>query len=322
MRIVILDANAVNPGDLDWSALEAIAECGIHPRTSPDQVLQRCRDAEIVLTNKTVIDKTSIESLPKLRYIGVLATGYNVVDLEAARARGIPVTNIPAYSTMSVAQTVFSLLLEITHGAGLHDAWVRRGGWTNHPDFCYWAFPLLELDGLTMGVLGYGNIGRQVGGIANAFGMNLIVHTRTPQPSEFPLLHYVNQEEIFRQSDVLTLHAPLTETTKEIVNSRTLGLMKPSAVVINTGRGGLVNERDLADALNAGKIRAAGVDVLSSEPPQAANPLLTAKNCVITPHLGWGTVAARKRLMKTAVENIRAFMDGSPQNVVNRGVSA
>jgi glycerate dehydrogenase len=316
MNIVVLDAFTLNPGDLSWDAFKALGECTIHDRTPPDLVAVRVADAEIVLTNKALLPRAVIELLAKLKYIGVLATGTNVVDLAAARERGIPVTNVPAYSTPSVAQTVFALLLELTHRVGHHAQSVRDGKWTRCPDFCYLDFPLVELDGLTIGIVGFGRIGTVVAGIAHSFGMKVLAHAPSPKPAP-EYVHFVDRETLFRQSDVVSLHCPLTRQTQDLVNAQRLGWMKSTAFLINTGRGPLVDERALADALNSGRIAGAGLDVLSVEPPPADNPLLHARNCVITPHLGWGTLASRRRLMHVAVENVRAFLAGQPRNVVN-----
>jgi len=315
MKIVVLDGHTMNPGDLSWGALQALGECAIYERTPTEQVVERARDAEIVLTNKVVLSREIIAQLPRLRYIGVTATGYNIVDVAAAREHGIVVTNVPAYSTRSVAQLVFALLLELTHHVGHHAQTVREMRWTGSPDFSYADYPLIELDGLTMGIIGLGRIGREVATIAQAFGMSVIAyHYRTTAPQ--PGVEIVDLETLFRRSDVISLHAPLTPQSAGMVNAANLALMKSTAFLINTARGPLVNEQDLADALNTDRIAGAGLDVLSTEPPKADNPLLTAKNCYITPHFAWATYAARVRLMEVVVENIRAFQSGQPQNVV------
>ena len=255
--------------------------------------------------------------MPRLRYIGVMATGYNVVDVAAARERGVPVTNVPEYGTNSVAQMVFALLLELTRGAGSHSRTVRDGRWSACPDYCYWDIPLLELDGLVMGIVGYGRIGRETARVARAFGMRVVASTRRENVPEEPGVSFVPLETLLRESDVVSLHCPMTQETTGMINRERLALMKPSAFLINTARGGLVNERDLADALNTDRIAGAGLDVLSVEPPPPDNPLIGARNCVITPHIAWATLAARKRLMATVVENVRAFLRGAPENVVN-----
>ncbi len=317
MNIVVLDGYTLNPGDLSWSALETLGACRVFDRAPPGETLARAADAEIALTNKTVLNADAIARLPKLRYIGVLATGYNVVDLAAARARGIVVTNVPGYSTASVVQLTFALLLELTHHVGAHADGVRAGRWSRSADFCYWDSPLVELAGLTLGLVGFGNVGRGVARAAAAFGMRVLVHTRTVPRTGLEGVDFADLETAFRQSDVVSLHCPLTEATRHLVNRERLAWMKPTAFLINTGRGPLVDEAALADALNNGRLAGAGLDVLSTEPPPADNPLLTAKNCVITPHIGWATRAARERLMQTAVENVRAFQAGQPRNVVS-----
>jgi len=316
MKIVVLDGYTLNPGDLSWDELKALGPCEVHDRTPPDQVVGRAKDAEIVLTNKTVLDAAVLRQLPRLKYIGVLATGYNVVDIQAARERHIPVTNIPTYGTPSVAQMVFAHLLELTQHVAHHAGTVRDGRWTKSADFCYWDFPLIELKGLTMGIVGYGRIGRETGAIARAFGMKLLAVELAPRP-EGPEAEFVSLDELFRRSDVVSLHCPLTAETKGLINAQRLSLMKKTAFLINTSRGPLVEEQALADALNSGRIAGAGLDVLAVEPPPADHPLLKAKNCHITPHIAWATRAARERLMKTAVDNVRCFLAGERQNVVN-----
>jgi glycerate dehydrogenase len=316
MKIVVLDGYTLNPGDLSWDALAELGECVIHDRTPPELVVDRARDADIVLTNKALLPREAILTLPKLRYIGVLATGYNVVDVAAAKSREIIVTNVPDYSTPSVAQHTFALLLELTQRAGHHSETVRDGKWTRNVEWCYWDSPLVELSGLRMGIVGFGRIGRAVAKLADAFGMHVIVATRT-RPEDFPRHHVLaDVDALFEWSDVVTLHCPLTPETKHLVNAERLGRMKQTAYVLNTGRGPLVDEAALAEALNAGKIAGAAVDVLSTEPPREDNPLLRAKNCIITPHIGWATQAARGRLMDIAVENVRAFLGGAPRNIV------
>lgn len=317
MKIVVLDGFTLNPGDLDWAGLRALGDCEIHERTAPDEIIARAKDAEIILTNKTVLSRATLAALPKLKYIGVLATGFNVVDAAAAHERGVPVTNVPDYSTRSVAQLTFALLLELAHHAGHHAQTVREGRWSRSADFCYWDFPLLELDGLTMGLVGFGRIGRAVSELAAAFGMKVVVHSRRAPEKIPPGVRVVTLEELFRSSDVVSLHCPLTPETKQLMNAERLAWMKPTAFLINTSRGPLVDEAALAGALNAGKIAGAALDVLSVEPPPSSNPLLTAKNCLITPHLAWATRAARARLMQIAVANVAAFLAGTPKNVVN-----
>ena len=321
MNIVVLDGYTLNPGDLSWEGLERLGMCRVYDRTLPGEVVERAKDADIVLTNKTVLDREIIGKLPRLRYIGVLATGYNVVDLEAVREHGVAVTNVPAYSTASVAQMVFALLLELASQVGHHAGEVRRGRWSESPDFCFREKPLIELEGLTMGIVGFGRIGRRVAWIAETFGMKVLVQTRNPDRYKGNLqnakIEFVDLVELLRRSDVVSLHCPLTPETEGMIDVERLALMKPSAFLINTGRGPLVDEAALAAALNGKRLAGAGLDVLSQEPPHADNPLLNAENCFITPHIAWATKEARERLMTTAVDNVRAFLEGKPQNVVS-----
>ncbi len=314
MKIVILDAYTSNTGDLSWAGIEALGDVTIYDRTSPDEVISRCQGAEAVLTNKVLFTDDIMEALPELKYIGVMATGYNVVDIEAARKRGIIVTNVPAYSTPSVAQMAFAHILNITNKVALHDEQVHQGAWVNSPDFCFYSAPLIELDGKQIGIVGLGQTGSAVAKIALAFGMKVVAYTSKSQDSLPEGIKKMNLDELFASSDFVTLHCPLTPDTHHIVNAERLAVMKPSAVIINTGRGPLVNEQNLADALNSGKIAAAAVDVLSTEPPAADNPLLTAKNCQITPHIAWASQAARTRLIKTLQTNLEGYISG---NVVN-----
>ena len=314
-RIVVLDGHTLNPGDLTWDALDALGDLTVHDRTSAAQVAERAAGAEIVFTNKSLVPAKVIEALPELRYIGVLATGYNVVDTSAAAARNIPVTNIPGYGTESVAQMTFALLLELASQPALHNASVRDGDWSACPDFCYWKKPLVELHGLTLGLLGYGAIGQAVARLGRALGMKILVHTRTAR--EEADTEFVDCETLFRESDAVSLHCPLTDENQGFVNAQLLSQMKPTAFLINTARGPLVDEAALAKALNEGQIAGAATDVLSVEPPPADNPLFGAKNIIITPHIGWATRAARERLMNIAADNLRAFLKGTPQNVVN-----
>jgi len=317
MKIVVLDGFTLNPGDLSWDELQALGPCDIYDRTSPEEVLSRAAGAKIVLTNKTVLSRDHLQNLPLLQYIGVLATGVNVVDLAVARERKIPVTNVPAYATSSIAQLTFALLLELAWHTGAHSQGVRAGRWTRSQDFCYWEHPLIELAGCTMGIVGFGHTGRATAQLALAFGMRVLVHTRrAPQPPP-PDIEFADLRSLFTRSDVVSLHCPLTPETRHLINAERLAWMKPAAFLLNTGRGPLVDEQALADALNAGKIAGAGLDVLANEPPPASNPLLVARNCLITPHIAWATRSARIRLMQTAVANVRAFLDGTPQNVVN-----
>ena len=314
-KIVVLDGHTLNPGDLNWDALGKIGELTVHDRTPPEQVAERAAEVEIVFTNKTLLPAEAINALPSLKYIGVLATGYNVVDIDAARARDIPVTNIPGYGTESVAQMTFALIFELTQQPALHDASVQAGDWTACPDFCYWKKPLVELDGLTLGLVGYGAIGQAVARLGRAFGMKILVHTRTAKEEKDT--EFADCETVFRESDVVSLHCPLTEENQGFVNAKLLSQMKPTAFLVNTARGPLVDEEALAKALNEEQIAGAATDVLSVEPPSADNPLFGAKNLIITPHIGWATRAARERLMNIAVDNLRAFLNGTPQNVVN-----
>lgn len=310
MKIIVLDGYGLNPGDLSWSGMEALGELTVYDRTSSSELLERSAGAEVLITNKTLITADDMSALPQLKYIGVLATGYNVVDIDAAKARGIVVTNIPAYSTSSVAQMVFAHLLNITQRVGYYADENKQGRWTNSVDFCYWDTPLMELDGKKMGIVGFGNIGQATARIAQAFGMEVCVVTSKEQ-SALPVgMKKMELDELFASCDVVSLHCPLTPTTKEMVNADRLKLMKPQAILINTGRGPLVNEQDLADALNEGRIAGAGLDVLSVEPSQKDNPLLGARNCFITPHIAWATKEARTRLMNIAVENLKAYQEG------------
>ncbi len=317
MNIVVLDGYTLNPGDLVWDELNELGNATIYDRTSKDEIINRSVNAEILITNKTILDGDRINQLPKLKYIGVLATGYNVVDIKAAKERNIVVTNVPSYSTKSVAQMVFALILELTFSVGLHSSSVKKGEWSGSPDFSYWKTPLIELDSLTLGIIGYGQIGREVAKLANSFGMRVIVNTRSKiiDPEDF--ISQVTFHEIFKLSDILTLHLPLTEQSKNMITKTQLSQMKKSALLINTSRGPIVNEYDLAEALNNNQISGAGLDVLSSEPPSRNNPLLEAKNCIITPHIAWATQASRKRLMSVAVNNIKAFINSEPQNIVS-----
>jgi glycerate dehydrogenase len=316
MNIVVLDGFTLNPGDLSWAGLQALGPCAIFDRTPPEELPARAAGAEILLTNKTDLTRATIQGLPRLRYIGVLATGTNIVDLQAARERGIPVTNVPTYGTRSVAQLTFALLLELAQRVGHHAGTVRDGRWTRNADWCYWDFPLIELDGLTLGIVGFGRIGRAVGELGAAFGMKVLACDPSASAPP-PFVRLVELDALFRESDVVSLHCPLTPQTAKLVNGQRLSQMKPTAFLLNTSRGPLVDEPALAEALNSGRIAGAGLDVLSAEPPPADNPLLAARNCLITPHMAWGTRAARSRLMHIAVENVRAFLQGKPQNVVD-----
>lgn len=315
-NIVILDGFTANPGDLSWKRLQSLGHLTVYDRTPLEDVVNRCENAEIVLTNKTVLSAETIRRLPSLKLISVLATGYNVVDLNAAREQGITVCNVPSYSTMSVAQNVFALLLDITNEVAHYSSDVRAGSWTKCEDFAYTDTPLIELAGLRMGIIGYGTIGRKVADIAMAFGMEVCALSSKPQDRLGNVIK-VDINTLFRTSDVVSLHCPLTDDTFHIVNRQRIEMMKPNAILINTGRGPLIDEQALADALNDGTIFAAALDVLGQEPPKADNPLLTARNCRITPHISWATKQARQRLLDITVENVRAFIEGNPQNVVS-----
>ena len=316
--IVILDGYTINPGDNPWSPLEALGNCLIYDRTSPELKLERAREADIILTSKCKLDAATLDALPRLKYISMLATGYNNVDVEAAGRRGIPVSNVPAYSTESVVQTTFALLLELATAVGVHDAAVKAGEWISCPDHSFWKTSILELDGLTLGIVGYGTIGRSVARVGAAFGMKVIAYApRIPQDPGPTPVSFVPLEELFATADVVTLNCPQTADNEGFVNSVLLAVMKPSALLINVARGGLVNEADLARALQEGKIAGAGLDVVAHEPMLADNPLLSAPNCIFTPHIAWASLAARKRLMTIVAANVASFLSGSPLNVVN-----
>lgn len=314
MKITILDGHAVNPGDLSWGRFSELAEVTVYERTPSELVINRIGDSDAIFLNKINITEDILSACPNLKYIGVLATGYNVIDLEACRKRGITVTNIPAYSTDSVAQHVFAFILHFTNHVALHNQSVQSGDWQRCPDFCYWNAPLAELAGKTLGIFGYGNIGKKVSQIARAFGMKVICTTRTPK-EEMPTA--VTFDELLRQSDFVSLHAPLTPQTTHIINKESLSLMKKSAYLINTARGGFIVEKDLAEALEKGKIAGYAADVLESEPMAADCPLFHAKNCIITPHIAWAPLETRARLQNIAYENLKAFIEGKPINVVS-----
>ncbi len=317
MKIVVLDGYTLNPGDLSWEGLEALGEAEIHDYSAPDEIVSRAQGAQLIMPNKAVISKEVIDQLVDLKYIGVQATGYNIIDTEAAAERGIVVTNIPTYGTPSVAQMVFAHVLNLTQRVAHHDGTVKEGRWTSNRDFCYWDFPLLELMDLTMGIVGYGRIGQRTGEIASAFGMKLLVHDDYIKPADHPNAEFASVEEVFKRSDIISLHCPLTPETEKLANAERLALMKKTAFLVNTSRGPLVDDQALADALNAGTLAGAGLDVLTTEPPSMDNPLMKANNCYITPHIAWATRSARSRLLNTLVENAKAFIDGKPQNVVN-----
>jgi glycerate dehydrogenase len=317
MNIVVLDGYTLNPGDLDWGGLQSLGELTVYERTSESEIVERAAQADMVLTNKTPLSAQTLGQLPKLRYIGVLATGYNIVDVQAAKAQGIIVTNVPAYSTHSVAQLVFALVLEFCHRVQRHSDSVLQGDWAGSRDFSYTVAPLVELSGQTMGLIGLGQIGKQTALIARAMGMNVIAtgSGRTvPQPVEG--IEWVSLEELLQRADVVSLHCPLTPATNELINAERIAQMKPTAILINTARGGLLNEADVAQALNEGRLAGAGLDVLTVEPPKPDNPLLHANNVIITPHIAWATKEARARLMTVATQNAQAFVQGQPVNVI------
>jgi glycerate dehydrogenase len=314
--IVVLDAFCLNPGDLSWQPLEQLGDCTFYERTPAAQIRERIRDAEIVLTNKVALLCDVLTGQPHLKFVGVTATGYNIVDTKAARELGIIVTNVPSYGTASVAQMVFAHILNLTQRVGDHAEAVCEGRWASSPDWCFWDHPLLELEGMTLGIIGYGRIGKAVADLAHAFGMRVIAHNRSPIEKTNGV-RAVDLDTVFRESDIVSLHCPLTHETRHMVNRARLAAMKPTAFLINTSRGPLVDESALADALITGKIAGAGLDVLEIEPPAAENPLYAAKNCYITPHIAWATQAARQRLLDAAVENVAAYLRGAPQNVVN-----
>jgi len=317
MKIVVLDGYTLNPGDLDWAPLKALGTCVIHPRTAPDQIVERAHDAEVVLTNKTILSAETLGLLPKLQYIGVLATGVNIVDLDAAKENNIIVTNVPGYSTGSVAQMVFALLLEMTQHVGRHAERVKQGDWVTCPDFSFTDRPLTELSEKTLGIVGYGQIGQQVARIARSFGMRVLVQTAHPEKySQETDIEFVDIDKLFSDSDVISLNCPLTEATENLVNTARLARVKQGALLINTGRGQLINEEAVADALEDGYLGGYATDVLSQEPPVEENPLFSAPNCIITPHISWATTEARQRLLSMVVANIAAFQNAAPQNRV------
>lgn len=318
MKIVVLDGYALNPGDLDWKCLEQFGDVTVYPRTdSEDEAIARIGDSEIVLINKIHVTPRLLDACPSLRYIGVQATGYNVVDCSAAKERGIVVTNVPCYGTAAVAQFTLALLLEICHQIGHHNNLVHQGEWERAPIFSFWATPQMELAGKTLGIIGFGRIGQEVGKLAKAFGMNVIAYSRTEYPEGRQIAEYVDLDTLYAKSDIISLHCPLFPETEKMINAESIKIMKAGAILLNTSRGGLVDEDALAAALKSGKLRAAAVDVVSQEPMPSTNPLLTAPNCIITPHMAWAPVESRQRLLDTVVANIQAFLDGNPQNVVN-----
>ena len=321
MKIVVLDGYTENPGDLSWSGLEALGEVTVYDRTSyvdAPIIAERIGDAEIVVLNKTPITKATIDACPNMKMIAVLATGYNVVDYEYAKEKGIPVCNVPTYGTASVGQYAIALLLEVCHHIGHHSKTVFEGKWANHIDWCYWDYPLIELDGKTAGIIGFGRIGQTTGRIAKALGMNVIAYDLYPNESGKAIAEYVDLETVLAKSDVLFLHCNLTPENTGLINKENIAKMKDGAILINNSRGQLIDEQDVTDALNSGKLAAAGLDVVYSEPIKADNPLLGAKNCIITPHMSWGAKEARQRIMNITVDNVKAYIDGAPVNVVNK----
>ena len=320
MKIVLLDGRMENPGDLSWDALAGLGELTIYDRTSltdEDEIASRIADADILLTNKTPVSAYALERNPNVKYISVLATGYNIVDTAAARSRGIPVSNVPSYGTAAVAQFAIAMLLEICHHVAHHSDTVHAGRWESCEDWCYWDYPLIELDGKTMGIIGFGRIGRRTGAIARALGMNVLASGSRPTPEGREIAEYVELDELLRRSDVICLHCPLTPATANIISREHIAMMKDGVIIINNARGALIDEQALADALNSGKVYAAGLDVVTVEPIRGDNPLLKAKNCLITPHISWAPKEARERIMTATVENVKAFLAGKPINVVN-----
>ena len=318
MKLVVLDGKVLNPGDLSWEGLKELGELEVYDRTPKEKIIERAKGAEIIFTNKTPLKASTLEKLPKLKYIGVLATGYNVVDVKAARKQDIVVTNIPSYSTKSVAQFVFALLLELCHNVGQHSQEVKAGKWSSNRDFSYWSNPLMELDGKKMGIIGFGSIGQATAEIAKAFGMEVIAYNKEEKiGAEINGVPHVSLDELLGSSDVISLHCPLFESNRGMINQDSIAQMKDGVIIINTARGPLIVEEDLAKALNQGKVKGAGLDVLGQEPPSEDNPLLEAKNTVITPHIAWAPREARERLMKIAVDNVKSFLAGEAVNVVN-----
>ncbi|MPQ32911.1 D-2-hydroxyacid dehydrogenase [Clostridium estertheticum] len=317
MKIVVLDGFTLNPGDLSWKEFEKLGELKVYDRTSFDEIVDRAYDCEIILTNKTPLSMDTLKKLPKIKYIGVLATGYNVVDVKAANEMGIIVTNTPAYGTNSVAQFVFALLLEICHHVGEHNEVVRKGAWANSKDFCFWNYPMIELAGKTMGIIGMGRIGVVTSSIAQAFGMNVLAYNPSKKESLISdTFKYVELDQLYEGADVISLHCPLFEETKGIINKESIKKMKDGVIIINTSRGPLIVEEDLAQALNSGKVAGVGLDVMSVEPVQMDNPLMRAKNCLITPHIAWAPKESRERLMNIAVDTLAQFVKGRPINIV------
>ncbi len=318
-KIIVLDGYTENPGDLSWSGLEALGELKVYDRTPADQIVSRIGDADYIYTNKTPITRETLNACPNVKFIGVLATGYNIIDVEAAKEKGIAVTNIPTYGTTAVAQMVFALLLEICHHVGHHNNAVKAGRWTTNADWCFWDFPLIELAGKTMGIIGFGRIGRNTAKIAVALGMKVLAFDEYPNKSlETDNIKVVGLDEVLAKSDVISLHCPLFPSTQGMINKNSIAKMKDGVIIINTSRGPLVVEEDLKAALDSGKVYAAGLDVVSTEPIKADNVLLKAENCILTPHIAWAPKESRQRLMDIAVDNLKQFIGGNPVNVVNK----
>lgn len=318
MKIVVLDGYTENPGDLSWEILEDLGELTVYDRTATEDIVNRIANAEIVIVNKTPISKEILSACPSIKYIGVLATGYNVIDIAAAKERGIPVCNVPTYGTEAVGQFAISLLLEVCHRIGHHSHAVHSGRWENSPDWCFWDYPQIELLNKTMGIIGFGKIGQVTGKISQAMGMKVVAFDEYPNDSGKAIAEYVDLEVLLKTADVIALHCPLFPATQGIINKQNIAKMKDGVIIINNSRGALIVEQDLAEALNSGKVYAAGIDVVSIEPIQSDNPLLKAKNCIITPHISWAPKEARMRIMNTVTEGVKAFMNGTPINVVNK----
>jgi len=323
VKIVVLDGYALNPGDLSWEEIEKMGEVEIYERTPDSKILERAEGAEVLLTNKTPLKRETIEALPELKYIGVLATGYNVVDIKAAAENGVVVTNVPTYGTNAVAQFVMALLLEVCHHIGEHNRAVRSGDWTQADDFCFWNYPLIELQGKKLGIIGFGSIGQRTAELAEAFGIKVLVYDRSPQKKindpqiATAAIEFVELSQLYKDSDVISLHCPQTEETAGMINKESIAQMKKGVIIVNTARGGLIIEEDLAAALESGRVQAAAVDVLSTEPPAASNPLLNSDKTIVTPHIAWASQEARQRLMDTVSENLKSYLEGSVINQVN-----
>lgn len=319
MKIVVLDGYTLNPGDISWEGLEALGEVTVYDRTKEEDVIARIGDADVVYTNKTPVTRATLDACGSVKFIGVLATGYNIVDIDAAKEKGIPVSNIPTYGTAAVSQFAIALLLELCHHIGAHSDAVKAGEWTNNPDWCFWKYPLVELAGKTMGIIGFGRIGQDTAKIAQALGMKVLAYDAYQNPElESETCHYADLDTLLGQSDVISLHCPLFPSTEGIINKDNIAKMKDGVMIINDSRGPLIVEKDLREALDSGKVAGAALDVVSTEPIQADNPLIGAKNVILTPHIAWAPKESRQRLMDIAVANLRAFVDGAPQNVVNK----